>query len=141
MVAYVVNQGFSRGKVDTGGSCRCPILLASRAVRSGESRTAHVIAPDPVSAAAAQSEDLDDSCSTRPSDTVERTDMLVLRRPSTDPSSTSQRVSWEPASEFFWRTSCSIALSSDRSAAKRLSFVFSSRSCRSSRASEGSLLP
>src|ERR1022692_1715094 len=42
---------------------------------------------------------------------------------------------------FFWRTSCNIALSSDKSATSRLSLMFSSRNCLSSRASEGSMAP
>src|ERR1035438_2888912 len=42
---------------------------------------------------------------------------------------------------FFWSTSCSIALSSERSATRRLSLTFSSRNCFSSRASDGSIPP
>ena len=42
---------------------------------------------------------------------------------------------------FFETTSCSMALSSDRSATSRFSFTFSSRSCLSSRASLGSIPP
>ena len=38
-------------------------------------------------------------------------------------------------------TSCSMTLSSDRSATSRFNLVFSSRSCLSSRASPGSMLP
>ena len=38
---------------------------------------------------------------------------------------------------FFARTSCSIALSRDRSATKRLSLAFSSSSCRSRFTSDG----
>jgi hypothetical protein len=42
---------------------------------------------------------------------------------------------------FFCTTSWSITLSSERSATRRLSLVFSPRSCFSSRASEGSMPP
>jgi hypothetical protein len=43
--------------------------------------------------------------------------------------------------KFFWRTSFNIVLSRDKSATKRFSFVFASRSWRSSLASEGSVIP
>jgi hypothetical protein len=42
---------------------------------------------------------------------------------------------------MFWSTSCSIESSKDRSATNRLTFVFSSRNCFNSRASEGSSPP
>jgi hypothetical protein len=84
MVAYAVNPGFPRGKADRDGSYQHPSLHVPRAARSVDSQTAHVIAPDPVSAAVKPSEDLDDSCGARPSNADERTDKLASHQPSID---------------------------------------------------------